>query len=236
MADRAALEENVDRLGDYARRLHETVARATSLHTTFDTLNTALVSDQYNVIGPLAGTLNCIQTSLLREMVLIVTRVLDKPRHLQSNNRVSFEVVRQWLREDGVREAIIENARTRHKSRFSRRNVILTMRRLHLLDRSLLRLAIETPNRERLLRNFRDDFLAHELQHEIPRDLPEFGHLMTMITEIQRLASHCTFICTGYELGFDHLEVEAKDGAEQLWRAVSERNFEWHPKVGLVEK
>ena len=167
---------------------------------------------------------------MLRELILIVVRVLDSPRKLETSDKISFVVIGQWLEREEVREALIEQARNRHGEKWARRNVWLTRRAIDALMRRLARLATEEPNRERLLRNFRDDFVAHELQRDIPRDQPLFKHILEMVQEIQGLSLDALTACTGYELELDHIATEATEGAEQLWRAVAERQFRWHPK------
>jgi hypothetical protein len=230
-------EEVLARLDTYSRRLYGTVQQATSLHAVFWTLNKSVLKAKKRdkIYGPLAGALNIIQHSLLRELTLIVVRVLDKPRKLETSDKVSFVVIGQWLERDEVCEALIEKARKQHGKKWARRNVGITRRAIKGLKQRLDRLAGEDPNRERLLRNSRDDFLAHELHRDIPRDQPVFGHLMDMIKEIQGLSEDALTACTGFELDFDHIAADAKDGAKQLWRAVVERRFRWHPKRGVED-
>ena len=146
---------------------------------------------------------------------------------------MSFVVIGKWFERDGVCEALIENARKRHGEKSALQNAAVTRRAIRGLKRRLNRLGTEDPNRERLLRNFRDDFLAHELHREIPRDEPMFGHVMDMIKEIQGLSSDALTACTGHQIEFGHISAEAKDGAQQLWKAVAERPFTWHPKTGV---
>ena len=228
-------DEILARLDAYSRRLWQTVEQATSLHSVFRTLNdTALKARKREKLwGPIAGAYNIIQHALLRELILIAVRVLDKPRNLEKSDKVSFVVIGQWLERDEVCEALIENARKRHGEKWALRNAAITRRAIRGLKRRLDRLATEDPNRERLLRNFRDDFLAHELHREIPRDGPMFGHIMDMIKEIQGLSSDALTACTGHQIEFCHIAAEAKDGAQQLWKAVAERQFTWHPKTGV---
>lgn len=218
-------------------RLYGTVQQATSLHAVFSTLNkSALKAKKRDKLwGPMAGAFNIIQHALLRELTLIVVRVMDKPRKLESSDKVSFVVIGQWLERDEICEALIENSRKRHAEKWARRNVWITRRAIARLKQRLARLAAEDPNRERLLRNSRDDFLAHELHRDIPRDQPMLGHLMEMIKEIESLSIDALTACTGHELEFDHIAAEAKDGAEQVWKAVAERRFRWHPKRGVED-
>lgn len=236
MAEATNTEEIVALLESDAKRLNESVGRATALHATFTTLNNSLSKNDYEIIGPLAGTLNLIQTSLLQEMILIVVRLLDHPRNLRKNEKVSFKAVDQWLANEAVRASIIERARQRHGEEWERRSQVKTRLGIRRINRNLRRLKDEDPNREKLLRDFRNDFLAHELEHPIPNDLPELGHLIGMLSEIKILAFQTLYVCTGFEIGFDHIEAEAREGAEQLLRSISERKFRWHPKLGVVPK
>jgi len=230
-------EEILARLDAYSRRLHGSVEQATSLHAVFWRLNKAALKAKKRdkLWGPLAGTFNIIQHALLRELTLIVVRVLDKPRKLETSDKVSFVVIGRWLERDEVCEALIERARKRHPEKWARRNVWITRRAIRGLKQRLDRLKAEDPNREGLLRNSRDDFLAHELHREIPRDQPMLGHLMEMIKEIQGLSRDALAAFTGHEVEFDHIAADAKEGAEQLWRAIVERRFRWHPKRGVED-
>lgn len=235
--DKAPTEEILARLQAYSRRLHASVEQATALEAVFSALNDASrkATDSDKLWGPMAGTFNIIQHTLLRELTLIIVRVLDTPRKLETSDKVSFVVIAQWLERDGIPEALVEEARKRHPEKWARRNVWMTRRAIRGLKQRLGRLAAENPNRERLLRNGRDDFLAHELHREIPRDQALVGHLMEMTNEIQALSRDALIACTGHELEFDHIAAEAKDGAEQFWRALVERHFRWHPKRGVED-
>ncbi len=230
-------EEILARLDAYSRRLHGTVEQATSINAVFWTLNKAALKTkkQDKLWGPMAGAFNIIQHALLRELTLIVVRVLDKPQKLETTDKVSFVVVGQWLERDEICEALVERARNRNPEKWARRNVLMTQRAIKGLKQRLDRLSAEDPNRERLLRNARDDFLAHELHREIPRDQPLLGHLMEMTKEIQALSRDAAIACTGHVLEFDHIAAVGKDGAEQIWRAIVERRFGWHPKRGVED-
>lgn len=225
------------RLAGYSRRLWKTAEQATSLHAVFLTLNNAALKarKREKLWGPIAGAYNVIQHALLRELILIIVRVLDEPRNLEKSDKVSFVVIGRWLERDGICEALVENARERNGARWARRNAAITRHAIRRLKLCLQRLANEDPNRERLLRNFRDDLLAHELHREIPRDEPMFGHIMEMVKEIQGLSSDALTACSGHQIEFGHVAAEAKDGAKQLWRAIAERKFTWHPKSGVED-
>jgi predicted small metal-binding protein len=230
-------EEILARLDAYSRRLHGSVEQATSLHAVFWRLNKAALKAKKRdkLWGPLAGTFNIIQHALLRELILIIVRVLDKPRNLETSDKISFVVIGRWLERDEVPQSLIEHARKRHGERWALRSAAIARHAIRRLKQRLHNLETENPNRERLLRNFRDDFLAHELHRDIPRDGPLFGHIMDMVKEIQGLSKDALAACTGAELDFDHVAADAKDGAEQLWRAIVERRFRWHPKRGVED-
>jgi hypothetical protein len=230
-------EEILARLDAYSRRLHGSVEQATSLHAVFWTLNKAVLKARKRdeLWGPLAVTFNIIQHALLRELIIIIVRVLDKPRNLETSDKVSFVVIGRWLEREEVSRALIENARKRHGERWALRSAAIARHAIRRLKQRLHNLAMEDPNRERLLRNFRDDFLAHELHRDIPRDGPLFGHIIEMVKEIQGLSKDALAACTGAELEFNHIAAEAKDGTGQLWRAIVERRFRWHPRRGVED-
>ncbi len=229
--------EILARLDAYSRRLHGSVEQATSLHAVFWRLNKAALKAKKRdkLWGPLAGTFNIIQHALLRELIIIIVRVLDKPRSLETSDKISFVVIGRWLERDEVSQALIEHARKRHGDRSARRSGAIARNAIRRLKQRLQNLETEDPNRERLLRNFRDDFLAHELHRDIPRDGPLFGHIMDMVKEIQGLSKDALAACTGAELDFGHAAADAKEGADQLWRAIVERRFRWHPRRGVED-
>lgn len=104
--------------------------------------------------GPIAGAYNVVLHALLREIILIIVRVFDKPRKLENSDKVSFVVIGEWLERDGICEALIEKARERNGARWARRNAAITRNAIRRLKLRLERLANEDPNREQLLRNF----------------------------------------------------------------------------------
>ena len=225
------------RLAGYSRRLWKTAEQATSLHAVFLTLNNSAIKarKREKLWGPIAGAYNLVQHALLRELILVIVRVFDKPRNLEKSDKVSFVVIGGWLERDEICKALMENARERNGARWPRRNAALTRNAIRRLKLRLERLANEDPNRERLLRNFRDDFLAHELHRDIPRAGPMFGHILDMVKELQGLSSDAVTACSGHQIEFGHVAADAKDGAKQLWRAIAERQFTWHPKNGVED-
>lgn len=99
MKKQPTTEEILARLDAYSRRLHGSVEQATSLHAVFWRLNKAALKAKKRdkLWGPLAGTFNIIQHALLRELILIIVRVLDKPRNLETSDKISFVVIGRWL-------------------------------------------------------------------------------------------------------------------------------------------
>jgi hypothetical protein len=120
-------EEILARLDAFSRRLHGSVEQATSLHAVFWRLNKAALKAKKRdkLWGPLAGTFNIIQHALLRELIIIIVRVLDKPRNLETSDKVSFVVIGRWLERGEVSQALIESARKRHGERWARRSAAI---------------------------------------------------------------------------------------------------------------
>lgn len=211
--------EIIDRLDGYARRLYGSVCQATSLYAAFRSLNE---SEEWRkaLIGPVAHAANIIQHALLRELTLVLVRVLDKPRVLETSDKISFVVIGLWLQKDEIRESLVDRARKRHGEKWADQHEQSTRAAIPRVIERLDRLATEEPNRERRLRNARDEFLAHELHLEIPRDQPVFGHLQEMTEEIQALCMDTSIAIIGFDLSFEHIAEGAGEGADELWKAV----------------
>ena len=214
--------DDMARLDAYARRLHDSVVQATILHATFRSLNESK-EWQASLVGSIVNSAYTIQHALLREPILILVRVHDKPSNLETTDKVSFFVVGHWLQKAGVQEALVARARRSSGKKWADRNAQTARDAILRAKERLERLANETPNREKLLRNFRNGFLAHELHIAIPKELPLFGHIKEMTEEIQGLCIDVTLAVNGDLEEFDCITESAKDGADQIWRAVAAR-------------
>lgn len=215
-------EEVIVRLDKYSRRLYVSTRQATTLYATFSSLNGSREwPDQ--LIGPVASAANTIQHSLLREVVLILVHAFDTARVLATSDRVSFVIVRGLIGQGEVLDSLVKRARERNGPKWADKNERATREAFQRLEERLDRLAQEEPNRAKLLRDYRDEFVGHNLHFEVPRDQPAFRHIKEMLDEIQPLCADCLLAITGHELDFDWVDQEAKEGADLIWSAVAQQ-------------
>jgi hypothetical protein len=75
------------------------------------------------------------------------------------------------------------------------------------------------PSRERRLRSYRDENLAHELYFEQPRPKALYGYIPDLLHEVLQLTEDVGLIVQGTNYFWD--EGEAERSATALWSAVA---------------
>lgn len=216
-------EQIITRLDLYSKRLRQSVTQALCLNSTFQSLNeneewrTAIAGNR------VAAAANIVQHAVLRELILIVVRVFDQPRRkLETSDKVSFPVISMWLEREDVRDELLRRARGWFGDGYrADENEASVRDAIKRLKDSLDRLAAENPNREKRLRHFRDEFLAHELHFEIPRDKPLFGHIYEMIDEIKALSEATSLAVEGSSVAWNFVNEEMRESADELWRLAA---------------
>lgn len=231
MANRPALDPEVasiiDRLSRYSKRLRASTYRTIQLVEIFQSYN-----DPANPLRApdlarhrASGAVNHLIDAAIRELVLIVVRVFDRPRQGQDvlrSDKVSFPVVLQLAAIAGVREYLREDARCWFEDGFQAdRNEAAVERSIEELSVALDRLANEVPNRSRLLRDFRDEFLAHELEFSTDRARPVYKHLTDMVLELEGLTKATSMAFEGSQVEFEIGHRDARHGADALWELLA---------------
>jgi hypothetical protein len=199
------------------------VVQALCLHTTFRSLNEGEEWRREISRGPASAATNIVQHAVLRELILILVRVFDKPRaKLETSDKVSFAVVSMWLERGDIREALAARARVWFPDGYrADENEAAVRDAIQRLHDGLHRLEIENPNRNRRLRDFRDQFLAHELHLEVPRDPPLFGHIAEIGQEIKGLSEAAALAIEGSSTAWNFVDDQMRDSADALWRSVA---------------
>lgn len=219
------VDETIARLTVYSKRLHQSVCQAKVLYTCFQSLNEKQeLRERINSTKASTAT-NIMMHAVLRELMLILVRVFDKPgyRGIERSDKVSFPVISAWLEREPIRAGLLERARLWLPDGYlANEHEQSAMGAMETLASKLNDLQTEQPCREKLLRDFRDGFLAHELHHEVPRDRPLFGHIGTMLEEV-RLLSEATSLCIeGSEIHWDILDEQISESANWLWNRLGE--------------
>ena len=70
------------------------------------------------------------------------------------------------------------------------------------------------------MRNFRDQYLAHNLVFDIERERPIFGHITSMLEEMTLLVEASELALSGASIFWDMLDENARLSAEELWRTI----------------
>ena len=94
---------------------------------------------------------------------------------------------------------------------------LVTDRHTRLVE-NLSALAVEEPNRIRLIRGFRDENIAHELRFDVLPQRPQYDHIHGIVVQASTLVSNLAFVVSGENIGWEEAGVAAS--TEWLWEAV----------------
>lgn len=163
-----------------------------------------------------------LMQSALHETIIVITRAFDSSGKFGAarSNRVSFPVMLELLKQPGVRDEIIARAEQWLDSSNPPHHRKIVNEAIAEFEDILSRLATEMPNRLRRLRDYRDDFLAHNLVHDAEREKPIFQDVSGLLEEMVALTERSILAFSGHELAWEALRAAVRDGAEELWSAV----------------
>jgi hypothetical protein len=213
--------EVVERLRHAKRRIIQTVTwarAATEVWTVFNEFE-----DRMTVAhSPAQEAAHVYERSSLDARIVMLTRVLDQPGRgrIMGQNRLSLPVCRTLLALPGVMDWLTQDADD-WDFLDNRRGPAVRERYPVFLDR-LTRIENETdPNRAQLLRDFRDENIAHELRFDRLRARPEYQHLRTLLADVQALTEDLAMIVQGERVVWRDGDVTRS--ANALWQAVADR-------------
>lgn len=192
------------------------VSNALRLNEAFHVLNEPGARRQRLARSAAAPAIFLYENAALREQVIILTRVFDPP----GSNRLSFPVVRELLAKPGMTEHFVRDARATWPLQDPDESEATVRRHIAELGARLDRLANEEPSRLKMLRDFRNTNIAHELWHEIPRRNPEFQHVWDITNEAKDCAESVKLVIEGAAVGW--AEGMVTRSATWLWDAVSD--------------
>ena len=216
-------EETIARLTIYSQRLRASVTQAKILYVSFQSLN-GNPDLRETVNGTPARTAtNLIMHAVLRELIMILVRVFDKAGHngIMRSDKVTFPIVAEWIARVPIHDLLIEKARVWFPDGYrADENVQTVESAIGDLNTRLNRITSEDPNREKLLRDFRDGFLAHELHRQVELPGPMFGHIGGMLEEIRLLSESASMVIEGTDIAWDNLDHDVMRSADWLWKRV----------------
>lgn len=219
-----APDQTVDRLTTYSLRLHQSISQARILFACFQALNEKRDLRERINDGPAAIATNVMVHAVLRELIMVLVRVFDRPGHrgVERSDRGSFPVIAVWLARDPIREVIVHRARNWLDEDMADINEAAAREAMDGLQATLDRLRAEEPNREKRLRDFRDEFLAHELRREIPSEPLLFGYIEGLLNEATALSEAASMALRGAHIDWGLLESQITESTDWLWRRVGE--------------
>ncbi|WP_293908220.1 hypothetical protein [Phenylobacterium sp.] len=171
--------------------------------------------------SPASEAARVYEKAALDAQIVMITRLLDPPSRYGAlaTNRMSLPVCRDLLALPGVADRCAEEAKGWNELGDASAGHVWER-----LERFRGRLnAIEEeadPNRAALLRDFRDENIAHELHFEEKRERPLFRHIRELLDEVMALTEDLAFVVEGDVIRWRRDETTAS--ARALWRAVAE--------------
>lgn len=218
-------DETIKRLAAYTERLYQSATQAKVLNACFQSLNENKKLRERIAKTPAASASNILMHAALRELMMILVRVFDRPgnRGIEKSDKVTFPIIAEWLKREPIRKALLERARNWFDDGYlADRNEESAKAAMDDLHHRLDRLQTEQPNRQQLLRDFRDGFLAHELERQMSRDPPLFGHIGEMLEEVRLLSEAASLAIRGTEIAWEPLDDQITRSADWLWHRVGE--------------
>lgn len=214
-ADVTIDQRDIDRLTRASKRLFSAVSNALKLNEAFHVLNEPGDRRVRLARSAASPAIFLYENAALREQIIILTRVFDPP----ANNRLSFPVVRDLLSKPGIIQYFVQDARDTWPLQDPDESEATVLRHIANLDERLDRLANEVPNRLKMLRDFRNTNIAHELWHEIPRQSPQFQHVWAITNEAKNCAESVKLVIEGASVGW--AEGTIGRSATWLWDVVA---------------
>ena len=215
--------EIADRLEEYATILRTgSISRAIGLWTiwqSYNEENNPLRDDRLDRSAASAA-LNTLASAAMHETIMIVVRVFDK--HGRGGRvRVSFPVLGKLIKNADVREVVESRAKSwLPDGDLAEENVQAVRTAIEGFERRLGKVLSEKPNRLERLRNFRNEFLAHNLKFEQERDRPILRDITGLLEEARALSDQASIAFGGSMVVWEPLENDADRSASELWRLV----------------
>ena len=163
-----------------------------------------------------------VYESTTKEAVIVrVCRALDEPGRYAavSTNRMSHPVCRQLIEWPGVLDRLAEIAVTWNER--GPDNEAVVRDRFAGYCTRLDALREEQPNRCKLVRDFRDENIAHELRFDPLPERPRYTQVWGLLDEVRELTDDLALIVLGQSLFWQPGQFSRS--ATMLWDAVQDR-------------
>ena len=106
-------DEIIARLVIFSERLRGSVTQALCLNSTSQSLNENEEWRKAIAGSRVSAAANIVQHAVLRELILIIVRVLDKPRgKVEDSDKVSFPVISKWLERAEIQDELVLRGRS----------------------------------------------------------------------------------------------------------------------------
>lgn len=215
------VDHTIARLRHAKARIVQCVEWARATEEAWRSLNQAGEVRRAIAASPTAEAAFIYERATRDAQIVMITRVLDPPSrgNAVTTDRMSLPVCRDLLRLPGVSEKLIAEARDWNE--LDEENCEQVRQRLDQFEARLQALHDEHPNRARILRNFRDGNIAHELHFDVAPAPPLYRHIPELLEEVKRLTVDLSFIVEGDVIHWR--QNETHQSAARLWEAVATR-------------
>lgn len=197
----------------YAFRLEdETLDRARGLFTIWSSFNNAdNPLRQHNHQDGRSIALNMMAGACLHETILILCAALDAigNKGLSRTNRVSFPVVNAMLELAGVEDEAFEHGQ--HPA--IQRAALIRFR--ERLDK------MKNDHDVRSVKDFRDDFLAHNLSHAELRLGPQMEAITRLLDGLCILSGDCQIALVGKRTTWDRRLITVNESVVGVWASLA---------------
>lgn len=208
----------VDRLRHAKQRIIQAVSWARAVNEVWRTFNRH--ASRQDVADSDASPAAYIYERSTRDaQIMMVSRIFDKPgqRHILKQNRISFAVCRELLMLPGVMDQLQTECEGWDETGSHNRQRLLA--RCQAFTDGLDALDNEDPNRIILIRDFRNENIAHELRFDVLPPRPQYDHIHGIVDEASILIGHLAFIVSGETVHWQD-DVVGRS-ATWLWDAVA---------------
>lgn len=152
---------------------------------------------------------------------MIIVRSFDRARDPLETDRVSFPIALALVDLPGVQDVLELRARNWFADGWlADKNADGCLAALRLMRASLTRLSSEEPNRQQRQRDFRDEFLAHNLDFQIERARPVIADIGGMLDELTQLSDYAELAFNGASTDWEPFEEDTRRRADQLWTLI----------------
>lgn len=164
--------------------------------------------------NPAAHAINAMSAAVLNEVILLLVASTDRRGRfsLEQTNKVSFPIALELLSIPGVMDEVFRRSNNTEINCASFERYRAAIERLHS----------EQPNRLRLLRNYRDEFLAHHLDFPAGRPPPIVNDITTMLAELSAIAADLELTLYARRVVWEERVIAMRTSAQTAWTLIAQ--------------